>query len=236
MTVSDTLATITRRAGLGALLGAGVALGGCISLLPDPGDPDLVGDLTADPSLARARVQLPVTVGIGLPLLTRMHGGNQIVVVEDNGGYAYLTGVRLAANSGITIQSLILSSFDRVQPVRSVVRSLTVARPDYDIHFDMSRFDVTLPEGRATGTARITGTARLMVSLTGRLIASREFTAEAPARRGGPLEAVRGLEAATRRFSAEVMDWSVGLMRAELPQMAPAAAAPAAASTAPAPR
>lgn len=207
----------SRRSALALLAGAApLATGGCITLLPDPGEPDIVRDMTADPDLGRAAVQLPLTVGIGLPLLTRMAGGSQVVVVGEGGGLAYLAGVRFAANAGITIQSVVLGTFDRVQPVRSAVRSLTVARPDYDIHFDISRFDVTRPEGRSGGSARIQGTARLMVSLTGRLIASREFEARAPARRGRPEEAIIALESATRGFARDVLEWSVALLRAEL--------------------
>lgn len=212
-----------RRTGLAvlALAAAGLA-SGCISLLPDPGEPDAVMDMAADPATPAVRDPLPVSLGVGIPVLTRMHGSQQIVVVGEDGSYAYLAGVRLAANAGTSVQNVVLGTFDRSGAVRGAVRSLTIARPDFELNFDLDRFDVTRPEGRADGTARISGTARLTVSLTGQIIATRRFEATAPAQRGRPIEAVRGLETATRLFARQAHDWTVTQLRARLTQTAPA--------------
>lgn len=228
----------SRRAGLAALavLGTAALASGCISLLPDPGEPDVVMDMAADPATPAVRDPLPVSLGVGIPVLTRMHGSQQIVVVGEDGSYAYLGGIRLAANAGTTVQNVVLGTFDRSGAVRGAVRSLTIARPDFELNFDLDRFDVTRPEGRADGAARISGTARLTVSLTGQIIATRRFEASAPARRGKPIEAVRGLEAATRAFARQAHDWTVVQLRARLAQRTAPAAPPAAAPARPASR
>lgn len=215
---------------LAALLGAS----GCIRLLPDPGKPPAVVNLRADPDLTRAREQARFTVGIGLPTMPAALAGSQVTAVREDGSYAYVEGVRLASVAPLSIQNVILETFDRVGPVRAAVRAVTIARPDYEIHFDIARFDVTVPErGRQPGVARIEGTVRLVEVLTGRPLASTYLAAEAPADRGGPAEAARGLEGATRVLALQAMNWTVTTARAFHASRQPAPSAPPARNPAP---
>jgi cholesterol transport system auxiliary component len=200
-----------------------LATGGCVQLLPDPGDAPLVSALQADPATPRAERQAAFSVGVGLPTMPRMLAGTQIVVVDNDGSFAYLEGVRLATNATTGFQDVVLGTFDRAGSVRAAVRAITIARPDYELHFDISRFDVTRPEGRRPGRATVEAAARIVEVPTGRLIASRVLKAEAPAPRGAPLQAVRALETASRAVASEAMTWSIARIES---MRAPAAAAP----------
>jgi ABC-type uncharacterized transport system auxiliary subunit len=199
-----------RRRALGFGL-AGVALaglGGCIRLLPDPGKPPAVVSLRADPGLVRAAAPAPFSVGIGLPVLPAALAGSQVAAVREDGSYAFVEGVRLASVAPLSIQNVVLETFDRLGNTRAAVRAVTIARPDYELHFDVAAFDVTLPPGgRRPGVARIQATARLVEVMTGKPIASTVLAADAPAARGRPTEAARGLEAATRAMALEANRW-----------------------------
>lgn len=205
-----------------ALAAAGLS-GGCIRLLPDPGPAPAVLALSADPDAAQAAVTAPVTVGIGLPVMQRMHATAQIVAAREDGTLAYVEGVRLAATAPISIQNVVLETLDRSAAVRASVRVDTMARGQYEVHLDVPVFQVTLPSGRRPGVARLQATARLIDSATGAPLAARVFETSAPAQRGRPEEAARGLQAATRMFASELTTWIVTATAAD--QVSRAAAA-----------
>jgi ABC-type uncharacterized transport system auxiliary subunit len=192
-----------------AALSTLMLVGGCIRLLPDPGKPPAVVAMRADPGLARLPTTAPFTIGIGLPTLPAVMSGTQIAVLREDGTYAYIERLRLAAHAPLSIQNVILETFDRAGATRAAVRAVTIARPDYELHFDVSAFDVTEPEGRRDGIARIEATARLIEVYTGKPLAAQVFRATAPAERGRPAEAIRALEAATRILARDAMMWSV---------------------------
>jgi cholesterol transport system auxiliary component len=182
---------------------------GCITLLPKPGKPPSIVTLRADPTLLRSQNPAPFTIGVGLPTMPAILAGNKIAVRQEDGGYAYVDRLQLSAAAPQAIQSLILETYDRAGGARAAVRALTVARPDFEIHFDINAFEVTEPEGRQPGIARIESGVRLVEVYTGRPLASTILSAEVPAPRGERTNPALALEKATRQLALQAVNWSV---------------------------
>jgi ABC-type uncharacterized transport system auxiliary subunit len=198
------------RATLGTIALTGVLLsGGCITLLPKAGKPPSVVTMRADPALVRATTPAPFSMGIGLPTMPALLATNKVAVRSNDGTYAFVDRLILSASAPDTLQNVILETFDRAGAAKAAVRALTVARPDYEVHFDMIAFEVTQPEGRTPGVARVEAGVRLVEVYTGRPLASTVIKAEAPAPRGDRTNAAIALEAATRKMAFEAMTWSV---------------------------
>ena len=89
------------------------------------------------------------------------------------------------------------------------MRALTVARPDFEVHFDVNSFEVTEPEGRKPGLARIEAGVRLVEVYTGRPLAATIILVEVPAPRGDRTVPAQSLERATRQMAIQAMNWSV---------------------------
>ena len=183
-------------------------LGGCISLLPKQGKPPVIAQLRAG-DIRASETQVPFTISIGQPIMARAIAGERIAVAAENSGILYVDGLLLAAIAPISIQNVILDTFDKSMAFRAVVRGGTNSRADFEILFDVARFDVTQPKSRQDGSANIVITARLIDVTTRRPLAIRQFSANAPARRGDVTEPALALEAATRKISTEILAWAI---------------------------
>jgi cholesterol transport system auxiliary component len=183
--------------------------GGCITLLPKPPKPPSVVTMRADPTLLRSQTPAPFTMGIGLPTLPALLATNKVAVRAEGGTYAFVDRLILSASAPDTLQNVILETFDRAGATRAAVRALTVARPDFEVHFDIIAFEVTQPAGRRPGVARVEAGVRLVEVYTGRPLAATVIKAEAPAPRGDRTTPALALEVATRKMALEAMNWSV---------------------------
>lgn len=191
------------------LLASVVATSGCISLFPKPGKPPSIVTMRADPTLVRAPVPAPFSMGIGLPTMPAILASNKIAVRGNDGAYAYVDRLLLSASAPQTIQSVILETFDRAGAARAAVRALTVARPDFEVHLDVNAFEVTEPEGGTPGIARISAGVRLVEVYTGRPVAATIMLVEVPAPRGERTTPALALESATQQLAVQTMNWSV---------------------------
>lgn len=185
------------------------ATSGCITLLPKPGKPPTLVTMRADPTLVRSQSPAPFSIGIGMPMMSSILSSNKIVVRGDNGAYAYVDRLILSAAAPQTIQDVILETYDKAGAVRAAVRALTVARPDFEVHFDINAFEVTQPEGRTPGIARVEAGVRLVEVYTGRPLASTTIKVEVPAQRGDRTVPALALETATRQMAVQAMNWSI---------------------------
>lgn len=192
-----------------ALTAAIMATSGCITLLPKPGKPPSVVTMRGDPALLRSTTPAPFSIGIGLPMMPALLASNKVAVRQDGGTYAFVDRLILSASAPDTIQNVILETYDRTGAAKAAVRALTVARPDFEVHFDINAFEVTEPEGRQSGIARIEAGVRLVEVSTGRPIASTVIKSEAPAPRGDRTTPALALEAATRKMALEAVTWSI---------------------------
>ena len=201
--------TIQRLGLLLAIATMTAPVAGCITLLPKPGKPPAVVAMRADPTVPRQAQQSPFTIGIGVPTMPAILLGNQVAVMRKDRTFAYVDGLRFSASAPLSIQNVVLETFDLAGSTRAAVRAVTIARPDYELHFDVSAFQVTEPQGRTKGVARIEATARLIEVYSGKPLASKVITGEAIAARGDVTQPARALEQATRNFAIKAMQWAV---------------------------
>lgn len=201
--------TIQRLGLLLAIATITAPVAGCITLLPKPGKPPAVVAMRADPAVPRQAQQSPFTIGIGVPTMPAILLGNQVAVMRKDRTFAYVDGLRFSASAPLSIQNVVLETFDLAGSTRAAVRAVTIARPDYELHFDVSAFQVTEPQGRTKGVARIEATARLIEVYSGKPLASKVITGEAIAARGDVTQPARALEQATRNFAIKAMQWAV---------------------------
>jgi cholesterol transport system auxiliary component len=205
----ETLNSLSRF-GVGVFSLAGVIMSsGCITLLPKPGKPPSIVTMRADPALVRVATPAPFSIGVGLPVMPDILASNKIAVRNDDGSYAYVDRLIFSAAAPQTIQSVILETYDKSGAARAAVRALTVARPDFEVHFDVNSFEVTEPEGRKAGVARIEAGVRLVEVYTGKPLASTVILAEVPAPRGDRTTPARALETATQKLAIEAVNWSI---------------------------
>jgi len=201
--------TIQRLGLLLAIATMTAPVAGCITLLPKPGKPPAVVAMRADPTVPRQAQQSPFTIGIGVPTMPAILLGNQVAVMRKDRTFAYVDGLRFSASAPLSIQNVVLETFDLAGSTRAAVRAVTIARPDYELHFDVSAFQGTEPQGRTKGVARIEATARLIEVYSGKPLASKVITGEAIAARGDVTQPARALEQATRNFAIKAMQWAV---------------------------
>jgi ABC-type uncharacterized transport system auxiliary subunit len=151
----------------------------------------------------------PFSIGIGYPTVPALLATNKVAVRMDGGSYAFVDRLILSASAPDTIQNVVLETFDRAGAAKAAVRALTVARPDYEVHFDINAFEVTQPDGRQPGIARVAAGVRLVESATGKPLASTVILSEVPAPRGDRTVPAIALEAATRKMAQEAMTWTI---------------------------
>ncbi len=185
-----------------------IALGGCISVLPKPGKPPVIAQLRGGDIPINSQ-KAPFTISIGVPIMARAIGGDRVAVVTENSAIAYVDGLLLSATAPISIQNVILETFDKSQAFKAVARGGTNSRADFELLFDVSRFDVTEPRSRRDGVASINITARLIDTQTRRPLAIRQFSANAGAKRGSVTEPALALEAATQKVSQDILNWTL---------------------------
>jgi cholesterol transport system auxiliary component len=199
-----------KRFGIGLIgLSALLMSSGCITLLPKPGKPPTIVTMRADPALTRAATPAAFSMGVGFPVMPAILATNKIAVRTEGGSYAFVDRLILSASAPDTIQNVVLETFDRAGAAKAAVRALTVARPDYELHFDVNAFEVTEPDGRRPGVARVEAGVRLVEVSTGKPLASTVILSEVPAPRGDRTVPARALEEATRKMALEAMNWSI---------------------------
>lgn len=201
------IALRARRLALATVATIPLVLSGCISLLPKPGKPPVIAQLRSG-EVGRIANQVPFTISVGVPIMARAIGGDKVAIITENSAIAYIDGLLLSATAPISIQNVILETFDKSLAFRAVARGGTNSRADFELLFDVSRFEVSEPRARQNGLATIALTARLIDTQTRRPLAIRQFTATAAAKRGHVTEPALALEAATQNVSLEILNWA----------------------------
>ncbi|KAF0186283.1 MAG: hypothetical protein FD163_951 [Hyphomonadaceae bacterium] len=196
------------------LLGTVPLVSGCVSVLPKPGNSPIVVPLRAPNVVARAQTQAPFSISVGLPVMPHALAGVEVTALQDDGSIAYVEGVKFASPAPIGIQSIILGTFDKAVAFRASVRTGSTAKADFELALDVNVFEVTMPQRREAGTAKIEATARLIDIATHRPLATRIFTSTVPAPSGDANQPALALELATQNMAVEIMTWAQSTGRA----------------------
>lgn len=204
---------------------AALALGGCISILPDPPPAPYTYTMRAGPVEPIAAAALPIVVSVGAPSMQRMAAGADIV---------WRTGPEVAVMEGVAwdnatpdlLQLLLAETLDRRGAFRAALRSGSGVRADLDVRWDVLAFEV-VDDGALA--AVFSANVRLVDARSRVVIDSRRFERRAPiASRSGRL-ATAALERAAQEASLQIADWAAE----KAPPPASSASAPAEAPSQP---
>lgn len=181
-----------------ALVGAAlVALAGCASA-----PPPATFDLTAPRGPARARPAGQFVVAEPLSLL--IYDGDRIVV-RQGGQVSVLKGGQWADRLPRLIQTRLIQTFENVGMTAGIGRPGERIVPDRQILLDIRAFEIDADRGEAV----VEITVKLLRDATGRVGASRLFTAREPAQTE-PASAAASLDAALSRVLVQVVSWTAG--------------------------
>lgn len=181
-------------------------LGGCVSLLPKPGNPPLVAPFNAAKNIS-IRENIGKSIIVDAPLMPRSLSTNEIMVNLPDGSLAYVDGLNLIAPAPKAIQNLLIETFDKSLAFKLVGRETTTLRADYFLAIDVTRFDVTEPGWRKPGHANVTISARLINYYDRTAIANKVFEIDTIAKKGSAIEPAIALQNATQIAADQILDW-----------------------------
>ncbi len=157
---------------LAAILAMTLALGGCLSVLPQPIIPSALIQLPADRAKAPAD-QLQADVAVYAPETSRAFAGVDIAVT-DSQELIYLPEVRWADSAPQLLQGAVVNALSKAGgPGRAVPGSLG-AQVDYEVRWRL----IDMSAGKDTAPVRVEVQVSLMKSGNRRMVAQQTFAAE----------------------------------------------------------
>ncbi|HLH10808.1 MAG TPA: ABC-type transport auxiliary lipoprotein family protein [Methylovirgula sp.] len=171
-----------------------LCLAACTSKPPAAFDLDPAVDFT--PQHAR-RGQLAV----GLPEATKLIDSNRIVVRTGADSVAYLTGARWMQRLPPLVQARLIESFQNAHVLRSV--GPLGINADRTLNTEIRRFEVDVVSDKAF--AEISAT---LVGADGRVVATKTFSAEAPAPHDDAATVTGALDKALAEILHEIVVWA----------------------------
>lgn len=181
-----------------------LALGGCISVLPDPPPAPATYTMRVGP-VEPARIAIkPQVISVAAPSMHRMASGADIVW-RNGPELAVMEGVAWDDAAPELLQLMLTETLDRRGSFRAAVRSGSGARADLDIRWDALAFEVA-EEGDLK--AVLSANVRLIESRGRVVVASKRFEAQAPITSRSARLATAALESVAREVSVQIADWA----------------------------
>ena len=170
-----------------------LALSACSSAAP------ATFDLHAADSTAR---RMRGTLLVDMPLVLPPLNNDRLIVRTGDDSLAYLGGVQWADNLSPLLQSRMIESFQNANLLRNLRRYDQNA--DYRLVLTVRRFDLDAP----TSIAHVDIAAQLIASSSGKVVAARIFTAEAPAAATTGAAPPLALDRALTDVQRQIVAWS----------------------------
>ncbi|MFT4097999.1 MAG: ABC-type transport auxiliary lipoprotein family protein [Rhodoblastus sp.] len=181
---------------LAALALPALMLAGC-------GDSQLASfDLAAAPAGPVRAGAIRGVLAVASPIADGPLDSERIVIRTGPDQLAYLSGAKWAGNLPTLLQGKIIASFENARLMKSVVRPGAVS--DYSLHVEIRRFEVDVESNQA----RIELSARIMSDRTGRPVAAKVFSGNAPADRTADGKAAEALDAALMGVLRQMVAWT----------------------------
>ena len=201
------MAVLKRISNRATRIGALVILGGlagCSTLAGSTPAPDIY-DLSAPTDFqvvnGRANAQLLVPVPSAVDALAT----NRVVVRQAGGQISYFAATTWSDELPSLVQIKLLRAFENSGRARAVGRPGESLAIDYQIIVDIRAFELDVAGGRQ---ATVELGVKLLDDRTGRVRASRVFTARAPSASDQPAAAVQALDRAAGEAMREIVDWT----------------------------
>jgi cholesterol transport system auxiliary component len=196
------------RAGfLGALTATlflnGCALGGLMNAVPPPATYDLQAPDTA----RKASGHRGANIAIGIPVAVRTIDTEEILVKTPDGRVSYFPASAWGDRLPRLVQARLIEVFSNAGAFRAVITSQDRVSPDISLSLEIRDFQVNVLDGHAQASIDIY--AKLVDERGGAVIATKRFTASAPATKDDVGSGVTALNGAFQQVATEMLNWTV---------------------------
>jgi cholesterol transport system auxiliary component len=181
-----------------SVLALATALGGCLSVLPEPQIPSALIALPADRAQAPAD-PLQADVSVYPPDSTRAFAGVDIAVRTDQ-EMVYLGDVRWVDSAPRLLQNAVVDSLAKAGGNGRAVTAQIGARVDYEVRWRIIDFSAS----RDAGPVRVEVSVSVLDALTRRMVAQDIFSATATPSDRAPRARAAALALAAQSVSDEV--------------------------------
>lgn len=191
------------------------AMTGCaaISAIGEAATPLEVYELRAPADIPAARgPQIARDVIVELPTTGGALETDRIMIRPNPLQAQYLPDVRWSEPTPVMVQTLMLRSIEATQGVRYVGRQPLGASGDYAVVTELIDFQAELGEDRETATVRLRLVSRVVREDDASIVASRTFTATAPALSLDTPVLVEAFDAASDGLLAEFSAWILSVL------------------------
>lgn len=193
------------RAALGAAFGAALLLQAC-TILPtaEPVDVYLLPAAVTPGAHAQAALG---SLRIARPAAGVHLSGQRIVVVPEHNRVSVYKGAGWSDPAPVLVRNRLLDGFRADGRVATLSTDEKQLHADFELDSDLRAFQSEYRDGRPEAVVRLD--ARLVHTVTRRIVASQSFEVRAAAVDAEVPAVVKAFGAASDRLAAEVVDWAV---------------------------
>ncbi len=202
--------TVRRTTTAAALLLAGLALAGCVTLFPKTKPVQLYrfGDHPAPAVAAVGGGASSFSVLGPDPTFTREAEGDRILTVTGE-ETAYVADARWVAPATVLFNEAEVRAFEAAGGPARLVKRSDVAAPKLALRLDVENFEVDYPRtGPHTPTVNVQVRAVLIRSVDRQVVAEKTFGARKPVRENRMVGIVGAFDTATTETLGQIVDWT----------------------------
>jgi cholesterol transport system auxiliary component len=196
---------------------AGLALAGCVSVLPDAGPAPQIYRLGGAPAtlarastLAETRARDGLTVMVTEPLAPRALSTDRVAVMVDGDHLSYAAGARWNERAPRVVQERILSAFEADARVDAAVRPEDGVTSRYELRLDLLRFDAVYDRGAsAAPSVHVEMRAKLIDRATRELLDSTRLVTEQRASENRMGAIIGAFDGAMNEVGSRLVTWTI---------------------------
>lgn len=190
----------------GLCAGAALLVSGCVSILPDAPPAPRVFVLQSSAVAGPALPKTSAVLSVARPNTPRGLSGRDL---------AWRRGVELAFVNGAAwegqtpelLHNLLVDTLDRQRVARAVVRVADGSLADYELRWDLVRFEIEEVSPREQ-VARFEATVRMLNAVTREVITSERIEESTPLAERGATAAADGLTRTANAAATRIADWA----------------------------
>jgi len=180
-------------------------LGGCaVTGIGGSAAPDTY-NLSA-PNLSEGQFKRwPIQLMVQRPNAIRALDTDRIVVMSSGGRLAYFQGAAWGDRLTSLVQARLVEAMQDAEAFRAVLTSEDRVGGEYTLSVQIREFGVEVDNGKAEAVVRLF--AKLVHERRGEVLATREFTARAPATKDDPASGVAALQDNFDKVTRDLVRW-----------------------------
>ena len=190
-----------------ALLAAAFALAGCTDILPKPVPPPALYRLTAASDFPAGASAVPLQLQIDVPAAEAALDTTRLALSRSATTLDYFADAAWTDRLPLVLQAKLLESFQNAHRLVALAAAGTAARSDATLTLELRHFEA---QYGASGPPqwRIALSADLVSAADRKVIATRLFTATAPAAENKMPAIVDSADQAWRNVATQIVDWA----------------------------